>query len=157
MKNIRIAHIIIIILVIAVTVLVTLYIAKKILVPPPAPTQEVEPKTAVVVTAVKTRTFERMVAVQGNLESKNYALVSPRIMGTIEKFFVDEGNSVIADQTKLFVTDSVSLQQTVEIRRKLLDIAKSTKKQAVADLEKIQADYDKAELDYNRFKRLYEK
>jgi len=158
MKNIKVKQIIVLVIAIAATVLVTLYFAKKILKPAPVEEiQEVEQKTAVVVTAVRTRTFERMVVVQGNLESKNYALVSPRIMGTIEKFFVDEGNTVVANESKLFATDSVALEQTVEIRRKLLDIAKSTKKQAVANLEKIQADFDKAEVDYNRFKRLYEK
>jgi multidrug efflux pump subunit AcrA (membrane-fusion protein) len=78
-------------------------------------------------------------------------------MGTIEKFFVDEGDAVIANESKLFATDSVSLEQTVEIRRKLLDIARSTEKQAVAELEKIEADFNKIGLDYNRFKRLYEK
>ncbi|MGB8227297.1 MAG: efflux RND transporter periplasmic adaptor subunit [Sedimentisphaerales bacterium] len=116
-----------------------------------------EPKIAVVAAPVTTRTFERTVNIQGNLESKNFALVSPRIAGTIEKFFVDEGNNVIANESKLFATDSVALQQVVEIRKKLLDIANSTEKQAQANLEKTQADFNKAEIDYNRFKRLYEK
>jgi RND family efflux transporter MFP subunit len=116
-----------------------------------------EPKIAVAATPVTTRTFERTAVVQGNLESKNFALVSPRVGGTIEKFFVDEGNSVIANESKLFATDSVSLEQVVEIRKKLLDIANSTEKQAQANLEKTAADFNKAEIDYNRFKRLYEK
>jgi multidrug efflux pump subunit AcrA (membrane-fusion protein) len=116
-----------------------------------------EPKIAVVTIPVTTRTFERTVNIQGNLESKNFALVSPRVAGTIEKFFVDEGNSVVANESKLFATDSVSLAQVVEIRKKLLDIANSTEKQAQANLEKTQADFNKAETDYNRSKRLYEK
>ncbi len=158
MKEVKVKQIIILVIAIAATVLITLYFAKKIIKPVPVETvQAVEPKTAVVVTAVKTRTFERYVEIQGNLESKNFAVVSPRIMGTIEKFFVDEGNTVVANESKLFVTDSAALGQTVEIRRKLLDIANSTKKQAVANLEKIQTDFNKVELDYNRFKRLYEK
>lgn len=121
------------------------------------PSKIEEPKIAVVAAPVTTRTFERTVIVQGNLESKNFALVSPRVGGTIEKFFVDEGNSVIANESKLFATDSVALQQVVEIRKKLLDVANSTQKQAQANLEKIAADFNKAEIDYNRFKRLYEK
>jgi RND family efflux transporter MFP subunit len=116
-----------------------------------------EPKIAVVAMPVTTRTFERTAVVQGNLESKNFALVSPRVAGTIQKFFVDEGNSVIANESKLFATDSVALEQVVEIRKKLLDIANSTEKQAQANLEKTAADFNKAEIDYNRFKRLYEK
>jgi len=121
------------------------------------PQQVEEPKITVVTMPVTTRTFERIVAVQGNLESKNFALVSPRIMGTIEKFFVDEGNTVIANETKLFATDSIALEQTVQIQRKLLDIAESTKKQAKAELEKIKADFNKVQLDYDRYKRLYDK
>jgi len=116
-----------------------------------------EPKTAIVAMPVTARIFERTVTVQGNLESKNFALVSPRIAGTIEKFFVDEGNTVYANESKLFTTDSVALEQTVEINKKLLDIATSTEKQALANLEKTAADFNKAEIDYNRFKRLYEK
>jgi multidrug efflux pump subunit AcrA (membrane-fusion protein) len=124
----------------------------------PAKQQPIEePKIAVVTMPVTTRTFERTAAVQGNLESKNFALVSPRVAGIIEKFFVDEGNSVIANESKLFTTDSVALEQVVEISKKLLDIANSTTKQAQANLEKTQADFNKAEIDYNRFKRLYEK
>ncbi|OHB57091.1 MAG: hypothetical protein A2173_04175 [Planctomycetes bacterium RBG_13_44_8b] len=155
MKNIK--QIIVLVITVTATVLITLCFAKKILKPVAEEIQEVEQKTAVVVTAVTAKTFERTASVQGNLESKNYALVSPRIMGTIESFFVDEGNSVVANESKLFATDSAALEQTVEIYRKLLDIAKSTKKQESANLEQIQADFDKAELDYNRFKRLYEK
>jgi RND family efflux transporter MFP subunit len=158
MKNINVKQIIVLVLAIAATALITLYAASRTLRPTAVEeTQEAERKTAVVVTAAKAMGFERVAALQGNLESKNYALVSPRIMGTLEKFFVDEGDAVIANESKLFATDSASLEQTVEIRRRLLDIARSTKKQAVANLEKIQADFDKVELDYNRFKRLYEK
>lgn len=159
MKNITIKQIIGLVILIAATVLVTLYFAKKILNPVPiqAQTQDIEQKTPVVATIVKTRTFERLVKMQANLESKNFAVVSPRIDGTIEQFFVDEGNTVIANESKLFRTDSIRLQQTVEIQKRLLTVAKSMKQQAAANLEKTQADFNKAELDYNRFKRLYEK
>ena len=159
MKNITIKQIIGLVILIAATVLVTLYFAKKILNPVPiqAQTQDIEQKTPVVATIVKTRTFERLVKMQANLESKNFAVVSPRIDGTIEQFFVDEGNTVIANESKLFRTDSIRLQQAVEIQKRLLTVAKSVKQQAAANLEKTQADFNKAELDYNRFKRLYEK
>ncbi|MFA5293233.1 MAG: efflux RND transporter periplasmic adaptor subunit [Phycisphaerae bacterium] len=159
MKNITIKQIIGLVILIAATVLVTLYFAKKIINPVPiqAQTQDIEQKTPVVATVIKTRTFERLVKVQGNLESKNFAVVSPRIEGTIEQFFVDEGNTVVANESKLFRTDSIRLQQAVEIQKRLLTVAKSAKQQATANLEKTQADFNKAELDYNRFKRLYEK
>ncbi len=156
MKNIA-GKLIGLILLLAAAVLITLHFAKKTTNPAAVPTQEAEQKTPVVATAIKTRTFERFVEVQANLESKNFALVSPRIAGIIENFFVDEGNTVIANETKLFTTDSVNLQQVVEIQKNLLAIANSTLQQAAANLEKTQADFNKAELDFNRFKRLYEK
>ncbi len=157
MKNITTKQIIGLVILIAVTVLITLYFVKKTTNSVPVPTQEAEQKIPVVATAIKTRTFERFVEVQANLESKNFAFVSPRIAGIIENFFVDEGNTVIANETKLFTTDSVNLQQVVEIQKNLLAIANSTLQQAAANLEKTQADFNKAELDFNRFKRLYEK
>ena len=153
MKNI-ITKLISFVLLLTAIVLIALYFARKT---KPVQMQEMEQKIPVVVSTVNTRIFERYIEVQANLESKNFAIVSPRIAGTIEKFFVDEGNTVIANKTKLFSTDSVNLQQMVEIQKNLLAVAESTKQQAVANLEKIQADFKKAELDYNRFKRLYEK
>jgi multidrug efflux pump subunit AcrA (membrane-fusion protein) len=156
MKNIA-GKLIGLVLLLAAAVLITLYFAKKTTNPAAVPTQEAEQKTPVVAAAIKTRTFERFVEMQANLESKNFALVSPRIAGIIESFFVDEGNTVIANETKLFTTDSVTLQQVVEIQKNLLAIANSTLQQAAANLEKTQADFNKAELDFNRFKRLYEK
>lgn len=153
MKNTAVKLIGLVLLLTAI-VLITLHFARKT---GPPQIHQAEQKIPVVVTAIKTRTFEKLVEVQANLESKNFAIVSPRIAGTIEQFFVDEGNTVIANETKLFKTDSVNLQQIVEIQKNLLAVANSTLQQAVANLEKAQADFNKAELDFNRFKRLYQK
>jgi len=111
----------------------------------------------VVVTAVKERVFERFVAVQGNLESKNFAVVSPRVGGTIEKIFIDEGEPVVANQSKLFKTDAVRLEEALQVQKHLLAVADSARRQAVANLEKTKADFQKAELDYQRFARLFER
>lgn len=108
----------------------------------------------VVVTNPVRRTFERIIATQGNLEAKYIALVSPRIPGTIEEFFVDEGDKVIAGETKLFHTDAIKLEQTVTIRENDLAVSICTEKQAKASLEKVTADFEKAELDFKRFERL---
>ncbi len=116
-----------------------------------------EPRVAVVARPIKLRTFERYAAVQGNLEAKKFAYVSPRIPGTIEEFFVDEGDKVVAGATRLFRIDSVKLEQAVEAGQKTLAIAESTEKQAQAGLEKLLVDFDKVQLDYDRYKRLYEK
>ena len=113
-------------------------------------------RVPVVVTNPVIRTFERIIATQGNVEAKNFALVSPRIPGTIEEFFADEGDKVIAGETKLFHTDAIKLIQTVTIRENDLAVAICARKQAEAGLEKVTADFEKAELDFKRFKRLLE-
>ena len=120
-------------------------------------TQELQSKVPVVTTKITKRTFERFIAVQGNLESKNFAVVSPRIAGTIEQIYLDEGDKVIEGQSKLFKTDSVKLHQAVLIQQRLLDVEESARLQAAANLEKTEADFHKAELDYHRFERLFEK
>ena len=111
----------------------------------------------VVVTKPVRRTFEQVVVTQGNVEAKNVAMVSPRIRGTIEDIFVDEGDNVIAGRTKLFQTDSVKLQQNVTISEHNLAVARCALQQAGASLEKVTADFEKAELDFKRFERLLAK
>ncbi len=103
------------------------------------------------------RNFENVIVTQGNVEAKNVAMVSPRISGTLEKIFVDEGDSVIAGETKLFQTDSVKLEQNVTIRKRDLAVAHCAQQQAQAYLEKVSADFNKADLDFKRFERLLEK
>jgi RND family efflux transporter MFP subunit len=111
----------------------------------------------VVTTTPRTLDFERTLVVQGNIEAKNFAMVSPRIPGTVVTIFVDEGEAVTADETRLFQTDAANLKENVEIGRHNLTVAQCAKQQAVASIEKTRADLHKAKLDYERFKRLFEK
>jgi len=114
-------------------------------------------RTPVVTTQVAMREFQRSLAVQGNVEAKNSAMVSPRIPGILEAIFVDEGDSVTANETKLFQTDAANLKENLEISRHSLRVAQYAKQQAIANLEKTRADLHKIKLDYDRFKRLFEK
>jgi RND family efflux transporter MFP subunit len=111
----------------------------------------------VVTTPAAPRNFERNLVVQGNVEAKDFAVVSPRIGGVIEAIFVDEGDPVVAGETQLFQTDSVTLTENVQIRRHDLTVAQCAMRQAEANLEKIGVDLNKARLDYERFTRLREK
>lgn len=116
-----------------------------------------ENRVAVVTTAATRRPFERALVVQGNVEAKNFAMVSPRIGGTLERIVVDEGDSVTAGETMLFATDSVALQKNVQIAQHNLAVAAAARREAEANLEKVKVDFHKAQLDYERFQRLYEK
>lgn len=111
----------------------------------------------VVLTPAAVRTFERSIVTQGNLEAKNFAMVSPRIKGIIVAILVDEGDSVFAGKTKLFQTDSLKLEQTVEIQKNEIAVTQCAERQAAANLEKVTTDLNKAELDYKRFKSLFKK
>ncbi len=121
-----------------------------------APASEQE-RTAVVTTAASIRPFERTLVVQGNVETKEFAMVSPRIPGTIEAIFVEEGDVVVAEQTKLFQIDAANLERGVRIKEQALTVAGCTRREAQANLEKIEVDLRKAELDYHRFERLLDK
>ncbi len=111
----------------------------------------------VVLRPVEIRTFERRIEVQGNVEAKNTAMVSPRIPGVIEALYVDEGDVVIAGQTKVLATDSLKIQKNVQIQEHGVAVARCAHREAVANLERAQADFDKAEMDFRRFERLVEK
>jgi len=111
----------------------------------------------VVLTPATLQIFEQRVVVQGNVEAKEFAIVSPRVQGVIETIFVDEGDSVIANETKLFQTDALKLEQTVEIQKNELSVAQFAKRQSVANLEKIEADLHKTELRLQSFQAIVQK
>lgn len=111
----------------------------------------------VVTTMPQARDFEQVLVMQGNIEAKNFAMVSPRIPGTVVSIFVEEGQAVTANETKLFQTDAANLRENVEIGQHNLTVAQCARQQAVASIEKTRADLHKAKLDYDRFKRLLEK
>ena len=111
----------------------------------------------VVVKSPVLRDFERRLVVQGNLEAAEFAVVSPRIQGTIHAIFVDEGDSVIAGETMLFQIDKLNLEKAVTLRRHDLEVAKHAKRERAANLKRVQADLEKTELDYNRHVRLFDK
>lgn len=115
-----------------------------------------EDRVSVVVTPCRMMTFEDRIETFGNVESKNYALVSARIPGVIDDIYVEEGDYVIAGKTKLFQTDKIKVNQAVEIARQAVAVAEFTHRARLATVARVEADFEKARIDYERFKRLYE-
>ena len=113
-----------------------------------------ERRVPVVLTPVSLRHFEERLVVQGNLEAQNVAMIPARVNATIEKIFVDEGTSVIAGETQLFLIDSLNLQKAVEVSRQALAVAKCAVSEKKANLERVEAELHKATIDYERFKKL---
>lgn len=113
--------------------------------------------TSVIAAPAQRAVFERSLTVQGNVRTKNLALISPRIAGTLEQIMVDEGDAVEAGVTPLFQTDSLKLSKTVDIRRHEVEVAEYSLREKQASKEKSQADFDKAEYDWNRRQDLFER
>ncbi|MCX5771132.1 MAG: efflux RND transporter periplasmic adaptor subunit [Candidatus Hydrogenedentes bacterium] len=110
----------------------------------------------VAVTAAARRTFEERVSAQGNVAAKNLAMIAARMDGTITEFFVDEGDIVVAEQTKLFQIDKVKVERAVAVAEQNLALAEAGRKEAKAQLASVQAQHDKAKIDFGRYARLRE-
>jgi multidrug efflux pump subunit AcrA (membrane-fusion protein) len=100
--------------------------------------------------------FEEVVETSGNVETKNYGLVSARINGTIDEIYVREGDHVVAGKTRLFQTDKVKVTQDLEIAKQAVSVADAGLRARNATVARVEADFEKAQIDYERFKRLYE-
>ena len=114
-------------------------------------------RVSVVVTPIRTMVFEDQVIVSGNIESKDNALVSTRISGTLEAIYVDEGDLVQAGKTKLFLTDSLKQTKALEIARHDLAVAKCSLREVQARCEQAQAKFDLDSTDLKRYTDLAEK
>ena len=110
----------------------------------------------VVASPIQSRTFEQRLQVQGNVAARDIAMVPVKIAATLESIYVDEGDPVTAGVTKLFKTDSVTLEKTLEVQKQSLAVAKCGLLEKEAGLERTKADLHKAQLDYERFKKLLE-
>ena len=123
----------------------------------PSQSQQVIKAVTVAVTPAMKRQFKDETHVQGNLEAKNLALVSPRVAGVIESIFVDEGERVRGGETKLFQIDSVKMAKALKMSRQDVEVSLCSLLERKANLEKVQADSYKARLDYDRYGKLLEK
>ena len=116
---------------------------------------ESKARVTVVVTPAAPRTFEERLSVQGNLEAVNTATVAARIPGTVEHLFVDEGDPVVAGETKLFEIDAENVRSAAQVARQDLAVARCGLREKEANRERVAADFEKAELDLHRFERLH--
>jgi len=108
----------------------------------------------VVLTPAKEMTFESAVVVSGSVLAKNYALVSARIPGPLDDVYVDEGDVVQANQTRLFQTDSLKLKKAVAIAQQGLQVAELAVKEKTANLERMLASQEQAQADLERYRIL---
>lgn len=110
---------------------------------------------SVVVTEAKEMIFEEYVETSGNLETREFSLVSARVPGIIDDIFVREGDQVIAGKTRLFHIDRVKSKQAIDIAKEAVSVSEFRYRARLATVKRIEADLNKTEIDYERFKRLY--
>lgn len=118
------------------------------------PSEVKEKRISVVLTSAKEMTFESRVVISGNVEAKNYALVSARMPGTLDAVYVDEGDCVEANKTKLFQTDSLKLAKEVTMAEQGLTVAEHSVREKEASLEQVLADKNQAKADLERYREL---
>jgi RND family efflux transporter MFP subunit len=116
--------------------------------------EDIASRLPVVVTPAKQMTFESRVVVSGNVQAKNFALVSARMPGPLDAVFVDEGDVVEAGKTQLFQTDSVKLSKAVALARQGLTVAECSVREKQAFLEQSLAHNDQAAKDLERYREL---
>lgn len=110
---------------------------------------------SVVVTPAKKMIFEERVKTSGNIETKEFSLVSARMPGIIDNIYVREGDQVIAGKTRLFQIDKVKSTQAVDIAKQAVSVSEFRYRATLATVKRIEADLNKTKADYERFKRLY--
>ncbi|HOK41332.1 MAG TPA: efflux RND transporter periplasmic adaptor subunit [bacterium] len=106
---------------------------------------------------VKEEKIAQTISLQGNLLSKENAIIAAKVDGIIEKLYIDEGMFVIKDKTKLFKIESENLENNNKIQKYNLEMAKYKLEETKANYDKVKAENEKVIIDYNRYKRLYEK
>lgn len=109
------------------------------------------------VETVQKKLFKKTIDIQGTIDSKEHAIVSARIDGVLTDLFVDEGDTVVANETPLFQVDKLKVEQAYEIAKQDLNVAKCAIREADANYANMKAQFDKAQIDYERFQRLLEK
>ncbi len=116
--------------------------------------EEIASRVPIVVTPAKQMTFESRVAVSGNVQAKNFALVSARMPGPLDAVFVDEGDVVEAGKTQLFQTDSVKLSKAVALAHQGQTVAECSVREKQAFLEQSSAQNEQASKDLERYREL---
>lgn len=111
-------------------------------------------RVPVVLTPAKVMSFEDSVVVSGSVLAKNYALVSARIPGSLDAVYVDEGDRVEANTTKLFQTDSLKLTKAVAVAQQAVTVAECSLEERRARLEQALAEKEQAERDMKRYQSL---
>ncbi len=104
--------------------------------------RKIAAEISVNVITLKTDSIEKTLTGKGSLQSKEKAIISPKLSGKIAKIFGEEGDSVKKGQI------------VAELEKEYIILAR---KQAAANLERVKAEYQRSKDDLERLKNLLEK
>lgn len=112
---------------------------------------------AVKITPVIKRSFEDRIEAQGSLEAKVFAAVSAKIDANLDQILVDEGDTVVKDETVLFISDTRKPLQHKQSAEQTMLVAAENHQVALANVAKAEAQCDKARKDRDRYANLFAK
>ena len=115
-----------------------------------------DPSVPVVLERIATHSFAETVEAQGTLRAKRFALVSPKVDGTLLEVYVREGDRVTEGQTPLFRTDDLRLREAEQIAQKDLAAARFAREERTAALKRSEIELDRAAKEYRRFQSLHQ-
>ncbi|WP_300668742.1 efflux RND transporter periplasmic adaptor subunit [Desulfoluna sp.] len=124
---------------------------------PPASNAETATAIPVETSLATTRSFSKTVNVQGTIEAETTSKVAPKLPGTLESIFVDEGDAVTAGETVLFLTDPVKREQAVRMQEQNLAVSRCALREKEAAQERVMVELEKTRLDYRRYEELFKK
>ncbi|MDD4279958.1 MAG: efflux RND transporter periplasmic adaptor subunit [Candidatus Sumerlaeales bacterium] len=113
-------------------------------------TEVVQVKTAPLTEHV----FRKEIRVQGTVQPVDNATISARVAGTIDQLDVEEG-SVVKKGDVLFRTDSLNMQNRVEMAQKDLQVAKDTFVTAQMDVNIGETNKEQTRRDFERARDLF--
>ena len=106
---------------------------------------------------IKNLNFDDKISVYGKVEAKQVAMVPVRVPGIIQELLVDEGDRVIQNETILFKSDNLKLEQAVANAKQALKVLQVSDQERLAMVKIQEVDLDKQQKSFKRYKALFAK
>lgn len=115
-----------------------------------------EKTTRVHTSGLKKMVFQQRIPVQGTVVPEEFAVISAKISGTLEKFYVKEGQQVKKGEV-LFEVDRKVLDNQVIVKKDEINVRQAELNSAVSGLKTAEISLKQAERDHQRAINLAEK
>ncbi len=113
-----------------------------------------EHEVRVTLQPLEKRLYREQIPVQGTVEPVEYAVISAKVSGTLERLCIDEGDALKAG-TVLFETDRKVLENYVSLEENELKVKTAALNEAKITLGTARINYEQAAVDFERYSHLY--